>query len=63
MSRHLRALSSPIAEDLAAQDASLDVPCPLCHAEPDRYCTNPITGRPLAARVSHWQRLPRQENP
>lgn len=46
------------AEDLAAQDAALDVPCPWCHADRDAYCTSPVTGQHLAGRVSHWQRIP-----
>lgn len=57
MTRHLRALPSPVAEDLAAQDASLDVECPLCAAARDAYCVNPLTGGHLHGRVSHWQRV------
>jgi hypothetical protein len=44
-------------EDVAAQDASLGVQCPLCGAEPDDYCTSPITGRQLHGCTSHWQRI------
>lgn len=52
-------------EDVAAQDASLRVQCPLCGAEQDAYCVNPITGRHLHGRTSHWQRLAaaRSEDP
>ena len=57
MTRHLRALPAPVAEDLAAQDASLDVECPLCEAVKDAYCVNPLTGEYLHGRVSHWQRV------
>lgn len=65
MTRHLHAVPAPVAEDLAAQDASLDVECPLCGAERDAYCVNPLTGKPLRGRVSHWQRIPKspKENP
>jgi len=48
---------APIAEDLAAQDAALDVQCPLCHAQRDTYCINTLTGQHVHARVSHWQRI------
>jgi hypothetical protein len=44
-------------EDVAAQDASVGVQCPLCGAERDAYCTSPITGRHLHGRTSHWQRI------
>lgn len=57
MSRHLHAVPNTLA-DMAAQDASLDVECPRCGAERDAYCTNPITGRHLHGRVSHFQRIP-----
>jgi hypothetical protein len=48
---------APVADDLAAQDASLDRACPLCSAPVDAYCVNPITGQHLHNRISHWQRL------
>jgi hypothetical protein len=57
MTRHLRALAAPIADDLAAQDASLDHDCPACNATRDTYCVNPKTGHHLHNRVSHWQRV------
>lgn len=57
MSRHLHAVTAPVAEDRAAQDESLDVECPLCGAGRDAYCVNPLTGRHLHNRISHWQRL------
>jgi hypothetical protein len=44
-------------DDVAAQDASVGVQCPLCGAERDVYCTSPITGRHLPGRTSHWQRI------
>ena len=52
---------APVADDLAAQDAALDNPnpCPVCRAQRDSYCVNPLTGRYLHNRVSHWQRIPR----
>lgn len=56
MTRHLRSVPATLA-DLAAQDASLAVHCPLCGEAPDAYCINPQTGRYLHNRVSHWQRL------
>lgn len=54
MSR-LHSVTSPVAEDLAAQDASLDVQCPRCGVERDAYCRNALLGNPM--RASHWQRL------
>lgn len=56
MSRHLHSMPNTLA-DMAAQDASLDAVCPLCHAERESYCVNPLTGRHLHNRISHWQRL------
>jgi hypothetical protein len=58
MSRRLHSVTAPVAEDLAAQDDSLDVQCPHCGAERDAYCVNPLTGRHLHGRVSHFQRIP-----
>lgn len=58
MSHHLRAVPDPVAEDLAAQDAALEEDCPHCGAVRDAYCVNPMTGKPLHGRISHWQRLP-----
>jgi hypothetical protein len=55
--RHLHSVTAPVAEDLAAQDESLGRECPQCHAKRDAYCTNPLTGKTLHGRVSHWQRL------
>lgn len=57
MSRHLHAVPIPdqLGEDLAAQDASLDIPCPRCGVERDAYCRNTETGTPM--RASHWQRI------
>jgi hypothetical protein len=57
MSRHLHAVPIPdqLGEDLAAQDASLDVRCPRCQADVDAYCRNSETGHTL--RASHWQRI------
>jgi hypothetical protein len=65
MSRRLHSVTAPVAEDLAAQDDSLDVQCPHCGAERDAYCTNPLTGKHLHGRVSHFQRIPaaRTEDP
>lgn len=57
MSRHLHAVTTSVGEDLAAQDAALDVPCPACGAPVDGYCVNPLTGQHLRGRVSHFQRL------
>lgn len=57
MTGHLRSLPWTVADDLAAQDASLEVDCPLCHAERDTYCVNTATGRHLHNRTSHWQRI------
>lgn len=54
MSR-LHSVTSPVAEDLAAQDASLDVRCPRCGVERDAYCRNALLGNPM--RASHWQRI------
>lgn len=55
--RHLHAVpvDDPYGQDLAAQDASLDVQCPRCAAERDAYCRNTETGTTL--RASHWQRI------
>ena len=55
MNRHLHAVTAPAGEDLAAHDA-LNVDCPACGAPVDGYCTNPLTGRHLHGRTSHWQR-------
>jgi hypothetical protein len=63
MTRHLRALAAPIADDLAAQDASLNIDCPACGAVRDAYCTNPLTGLHLHNRVSHWQRVRAAQKP
>lgn len=54
---HLHAVPIPdqLGEDLAAQDASLDIECPRCQAAIDAYCRNTETGDTL--RASHWQRL------
>lgn len=57
MSRRLRSVSAPVAEDLAAQHAALDVPCPRCAAPVGACCVNTITGAPVHRSVSHWQRL------
>jgi hypothetical protein len=57
VTRRLHSVTAPVAEDLAAQDESLAVQCPLCQAPRDAYCTNPLTGRHLHNRISHWQRL------
>jgi hypothetical protein len=56
--RRLHAVPATVAEDLAAQDASLDEKCPRCGAERDAYCVNDQTGQHLHNRTSHWQRLP-----
>lgn len=61
--RRLHSVPAPVAEDLAAQDASLDRSCPHCKAERDAYCVNPTTGQHLHNRTSHWQRLPRATPP
>lgn len=55
MNRRLHAVPSSTAEDLAAQDAALDVTCPWCGADRDAYCRNTMTGDTL--RASHWQRI------
>jgi hypothetical protein len=56
--RRLHSVPSTVADDLAAQDVALDVECPLCGADRDAYCTNPLTdGQHLRGRISHWQRL------
>lgn len=57
MSRHLHAVTAPVAADLEAQDASLDHECPACQAPRDDYCVNPLTGQYLHGHVSHWQRV------
>lgn len=57
MNRHLHSVPSGVAEDLAAQDAALDVDCPRCGAERDGYCVNPLTEHPIRRGVSHWQRV------
>jgi hypothetical protein len=54
-------VTAPVAEDLAAQDEALGHDCPQCGALTDTYCVNPLTGRHLHGRVSHWQRLNRPE--
>lgn len=59
MTRRLHTVTAPIAEDLAAQDAALDHPCPRCDATKDTYCTNPHTGQNLHHNTSHWQRIPK----
>lgn len=56
MNRDLHSVPATL-EDVAAQDASLGVPCPLCGAQRDAYCTSPITGQHLPGRTSHWQRI------
>lgn len=61
MSRRLHSVTAPVAEDLAAQDEALGHDCPQCGALTDTYCVNPLTGRHLHGRVSHWQRLNRPE--
>ncbi len=48
---------APVGDDLAAQDAALDVACPRCQATRDTYCVNEKTGLHLHNRVSHWQRV------
>lgn len=55
MTRRLHAVPDPVAEDLAAQDSSLDVECPRCEAPRDAYCVGTVTGQPM--RASHWQRI------
>jgi phage FluMu protein Com len=55
MSRRLQSVPNTVADDLAAQDASLDVTCPRCNATKDTYCRNTTTGDTL--RASHWQRI------
>ena len=55
--RRLHSVGDDAAADLEAQDAALDVACPLCAAPRDAYCTNPLTGTHLHNRISHWQRL------
>jgi hypothetical protein len=57
VNRRLHAVPDSLAEDLAAQDASLDVDCPRCGASRDAYCHNTELGNPL--RASHWQRTRR----
>lgn len=57
MNRRLHSVTAPVAEDLAAQDDSLDIQCPLCGAARDAYCTSPITDAHLRNRTSHWQRI------
>jgi predicted RNA-binding Zn-ribbon protein involved in translation (DUF1610 family) len=54
VNRHLRSIPNSTAEDLAAQDSSLDVQCPRCGADRDAYCRNTELGTPM--RASHWQR-------
>ncbi len=65
MTGHLRSLTWPTLDDLAAQDASLNEDCPWCHAQRDTYCINTQTGQHLRARTSHHQRITaaQQENP
>lgn len=63
MTGHLRSLTWPAVDDLAAQDASIGVDCPLCHAERDTYCVNPLTRQHLHNRTSHWQRLKAAQEP
>ena len=55
MTRRLHSVTAPVAEDLAAQDDSLDVQCPRCGAERDAYCHNTELDNPM--RASHWQRI------
>ncbi len=57
MSRRLHAVPNAVAEDLAAQAAALDIPCPRCGAGRDAYCHNTETGDLFRGRISHWQRL------
>lgn len=57
MTGHLRSLTWPAVDDLAAQDASLNADCPWCGAVRDTYCVNQQTGRHLHNRVSHHQRI------
>jgi hypothetical protein len=52
---YLHSVPSSTAEDLAAQDASLDVACPRCHVERDACCRNTELGTPM--RASHFQRI------
>lgn len=56
MTRHLQSVPATL-QDLAAQDASLNVQCPWCHAGRDTYCVNQQTGGHLHGRVSHHQRI------
>lgn len=56
MTRHLQSVPATL-QDLAAQDASLEVDCPLCHVERDAYCVSAVTGQHLHNRTSHWQRI------
>ena len=55
MTRHLHAVTAPVAADLEAQDASLDIDCPRCGSPRDAYCRNTELGTPM--RASHWQRI------
>lgn len=58
VSCYLHAVTAPVADSLAAMDAALDVTCPLCNAQRDRYCENPLTQAPLhGGRTVHWQRI------
>jgi hypothetical protein len=58
VNRDQHSVTVPVTlEDVAAQDASLGAQCPLCAAERDAYCVNPITGRHLPGQVSHFQRI------
>lgn len=51
----LHSVPATVADDLAAQDASLDVECPRCGSPRDAYCRNTELGTPM--RASHWQRI------
>ena len=61
MTGHLRSLTWPAVDDLAAQDASLNTTCPRCGVARDAYCRNTELDTPM--RASHWQRIKAAQEP